>query len=88
MYTIRYGIDLATLHLRVDAVRKESITRLGFEVHDTLIGVARDFDALNVGGGNDLVDECSVLRGEIGETCDVDFVDDEDGGFVGEEGFD
>ena len=37
---------------------------------------------------DDLIDKSTVFGGEIVKTHDIDLIDDEDGGFVGEEWFD
>lgn len=43
---------------------------------------------VNTFGIDDLVNHGAVLGREVVQACDINFVDDEDGGFVREEGLD
>lgn len=81
-------VDPGSLELSLDSVSEKSIASGVSNVHDSLFRVARGLNHLNVRVGGDLGDESEVLGGEIGESGDVDFVDDEEGGLVSEEGFD
>lgn len=88
MYPIDHGVDLASLQLALHALREKEIAGFGFEVHNAFVGVARDLDVRDVGGGDDFVDEGTRGGDEVVETGDVDFVDHEHDGFAGKEGFD
>lgn len=80
-------LDLRAFELVLDTVRKQRIASGCLDVHDTFLGVARRLDHLDTVCAN-LSEECLVLGGEVLWAHDVDFVDDDEGGFAGEEGFD
>ena len=82
------GVDLAPLHFGVDSVGKEGIAGFVFEVHDAFFGITRYLDTLDVLLVDYFLHECSGVGVEVLEAHDVDFVDDEKGGFSVEEGFD
>jgi len=82
------GVDLAPLHFGVDSVGKEGIAGFVFEVHNAFFGVTGYLDTLDVFFVDDLLHECSGVGVEVLESRDIDFVDDEKGGFSVEEGFD
>jgi hypothetical protein len=82
------GVDLAPLHFGVDSVGKEGIAGFVFEVHNAFFGVTGYLDTLDVFLVDDLLHESSGVGVEVLESHDIDFVDDEKGGFSVEEGLD
>jgi hypothetical protein len=81
-------VDFRPLDFVSNPMSQQSIAGLGFELHDTLFGITRNLDADHALLVDDLVDENTVLGREVVKAHDIDFVDDEDDGFVGKEGFD
>lgn len=88
MYPVNNRINLAPLELCVDAVREEGVAGFVLEVHDALIGVTGDLYTLDVLCVQDLLNERTVIRREVFEAGDVDFVDYEESGFAAKERLD
>jgi len=81
-------INFSSLDLVPDPVSQQCVARLGLEFHDAFLGITRDLDAGHTFLVDHLIDESTIFRGEVVEAHDIDLVDNEDGRFVGEEGFD
>ena len=87
MDSVEDRVDFGTLDLVPNPVSQQHVARLSLELHDALLGITRDLDAGHALLVNDLIDESTIFRRQVVEAHDIDFVDDEDGRFVGEEGF-
>lgn len=81
-------VDSSSLELGLDSMSEKSIASGVSNVHDAFLRVARGLNHGDVAGGNDLVDKCEVLGRKIGESGDIDLVDDEESGLVGEKRLD
>jgi hypothetical protein len=81
-------VDPRPLELGLNSMSEKGVARGVSDVHDALLGVARRLDHRHIAGRDDLVDEGEVLGREVGKAGNVDLVDDEEGGLVGEEGLD
>ena len=80
------GVDLVSLELRVNSVLEKRVAGGRLERRDAVVRVTRDLDVVHALGIDDFVDESAPLRGEVVEARNVDLVNNEDGGLVGEEG--
>lgn len=67
---------------------EEGITRLVFDLHHALLGVARDLDTGNVILVDNLLDDGTRIGVDVFQTHDINLVDDEKGRFASKEGFD
>jgi len=81
-------IDFGSLDFVSNPVSQQRVARLGLELHDTLLGIARDLDADHAFLVNDLIDKGTAFGGEVVKTHDIGFVDGKDRRFIGKEGFD
>ena len=88
MDSVEDRVDFGTLDLVPDPVSQQRVARLSLEFHDTLLGVTRDLDAGYAFLVDDFVNKGTIFGGEVIEAHDIDFVYNEDGRFVGEEGLD
>jgi hypothetical protein len=70
-------LDSGTLELLVDSVREQSVTGSVSYIHDSLFRVCRGLDNSHSLVGGDGVDVGLVLGGEVGQSDDIDLVDDE-----------
>jgi hypothetical protein len=69
-------------------VSEESVASGVTDVHDTLLGHAGEREKLDLVLGEDGIEHRLALGVEVFGTDDVDLVDDDEGGLVGEEGLD
>jgi hypothetical protein len=78
------SLDTRAAHLLLYAVSEQQVARRVADVHDAFFRVCRRFDNGNGRVGRDGLDVCPVFGGEVGEADNVNLVDDEQDGLVGE----
>lgn len=76
------------LEFLFDLMGEKSIIGSVLDVYNIFFGVSRGFNNGDVFVGKNSVDIRLVFFREVGKLDDVDFVNDEDGGFILEKGFD
>lgn len=81
-------VDPRSFKLGLDSMGEQRIARRVPNVDHSLFRVARCLDASDVSLGDDLLHERSVRRRQVGQPNDIDLVDDEEGGLVGEQRLD
>lgn len=84
MNPIDHGIDFATLEFRLHTMREQRIAGLVFQIHHTLLRVARYLNVLYVLRFNDLFHECTRLSCKVLQSADIDLVDDKNNWFSSE----
>lgn len=81
-------VDALGLLLGLDPVRQQGVASRVADLHDALLAEARDLEQGDVGRLEYVFDQDSAVRLEVLELADVDLVDDDEVGLVGEQRLD